>query len=225
MLTELTDALAHYGLRPCGAFHPEAGEAGLENAGTLLLVGYAGGVMWDAFAPHNDELPHPLDRWTRQVLDPIAEKLGARVLYPFGEQHWPFQRWAQRADTVYPSPLGILIHPKYGLWHAYRAALLFAEHLPLPSRQEAASPCDSCTQKPCLTACPVAAFSLDGYDVSACATHLASAASNCCEVGCHARNACPIGRDWRYPEAQIRFHMAAFARSVMPAGAAEDRAR
>ena len=50
--------------------------------------------------------------------------VGAAPIYPFGgPPYWPFQRWAQRAEAVFPSPLGILIHPEYGLWHAYRAAL------------------------------------------------------------------------------------------------------
>jgi len=225
VLSEIAAALAAHGLILRGGFHPDPREEGIADAGTLLLVGYAGAAMWNAFAPHIDGARHPLDSWTWQVVEPIAESFGARALYPFGEPHRPFQRWAQRADSVHPSPLGILIHPEYGLWHAYRAALLFAERLPLPPRQEAPSPCAACAEKPCLHACPVGAFSASGYDVQACATHLASAASDCGEAGCHARNACPVGREWRYPEAQIRFHMAAFARSVIPAGAGVDRVR
>ncbi len=110
--------------------------------------------------------PNPLDRWTRRVVDPIADGLGARAAYPFGEPRWPFQRWALRAETLHPSPLGILIHDEYGLWHAWRAALLFAERLDLPPRSDAPSPCESCAEKPCLSACPVGAFSRSGYDVA-----------------------------------------------------------
>jgi hypothetical protein len=222
MLTEISHALAEHGLFLRGGFHPDVGEAGLAEAGTLLLVGNAGGAMWEAFAPSIDGARNPLDRWTRRVIEPIAEAFSARALYPFGAPHWPFQRWAARADTLYPSPLGILIHPKYGLWHAYRAGLLFAERLPLPPRSVAPSPCETCAAKPCLSACPVGAFTGAAYDVPACAGHLASAASSCLSVGCHARNACPIGRAWRYPEAQIRFHMAAFGRSVGSGGARPD---
>lgn len=225
MLVKLADAFASHGLRLFGAFYPEAGEAGLENTGTVVLVGYAGGAMWEAFAPHIDGAPHPLDRWTQRVVEAIAQEFGAQALYPFGEPHWPFQRWAQRADSVHPSPLGILIHPEYGLWHAYRAALLFAERLPLPPLHEAPSPCAACAEKPCLQACPVGAFSTSGYDVHTCASHLADAVAACETTGCHARNACPVGREWRYPEAQIRFHMAAFARSVIPAGVGVEHTR
>jgi hypothetical protein len=213
----ITAALLPHGLILRGGFHPEAGEAGLDGVGTALLVGNAGSAMWEVFAPHIDRAPNPLDRWTRRVVDPIAEEFGARAVYPFGEPRWPFQRWALRAETLHASPLGILIHPEYGLWHAWRAALLFAEHLDLPPRSEAPSPCESCAEKPCLSACPVGAFTGNAYDVPACAAHIARPEADCLAVGCHARDACPVGPDWRYGEAQTRFHMAAFARSVGPA--------
>jgi hypothetical protein len=183
-----------------------------------LLVGNAGAAMWDAFASHIDQKPDPLNRWTVSVVEPIAQQFGGRALYPFGEPHWPFQRWAQRADTLFSSPLGLLIHPEYGLWHAYRAALAFPDLLPLPARSEAPNPCAACAAKPCLSACPAGAFSEAGYDVPACAAHLASAEADCPTLGCRARDACPVGKEWRYPDAQIRFHMAAFARAIAPQG-------
>lgn len=218
MLIEIERKLTPYGLILRGGFHPEKAEAGLEGVGTLLLVGNAGRAMWEAFAPQIDGERNPLDRWTRSVVDPIAEKFGARAVYPFGPGVPPFQKWALRADDVSSSPLGILIHPMYGLWHAYRAAFLFTECLELPQRSAAPSPCDSCKEKPCLSACPVGAFSGSAYDLAACADHIAKPHSNCLTVGCHARNTCPVGNEWRYPQAQTRFHMAAFNRSVGPPG-------
>ncbi len=186
--------------RPCPARPDPArrvssrdGEAELEGVGTVVLVGNAGPAMWEAFAPHIDVEPNPLDRWTKRVVDPIAEEFGARAVYPFGEPRRPFQRWALRAETLYSSPLGILIHPEYGLWHAWRAALLFAERLDLPPRSDAPSPCESCAEKPCLSACPVGAFTGSAYDVPACAAHIAKPEADCLAVGCHARNACPVG--------------------------------
>ena len=224
MLALLAAALSAHGLILRGGFHPEPEEPGLEQAGTVLLVGHAGPAMWAAFEPHLDGAPDPLNRWTVRVIEPLAQAFAARALYPFGEPHWPFQRWAQRAEGLHPSPLGLLIHPEYGLWHAWRAALAFSERLPLPARRDAPSPCESCADKPCLSACPVGAFSSTGYEVTACAAHLSSAAASCRELGCHARDACPIGRVWRYPEAHIRFHMAAFRRSVAPASGAAAQA-
>jgi hypothetical protein len=124
----------------------------------------------------------------------------------------PFQRWAQRAEPVFPSPIGMLIHPEHGLWHAYRGALAFAGEIAgLPPRGAAHSPCDSCADKPCLTTCPVGAFGPEGYDVPACAAHLRRpAGADCMGLGCRARRACPVGRQATYLPEQAAFHMAAF---------------
>jgi ferredoxin-like protein FixX len=214
--TDLAPSLAEHGLILRGGFHPDPEEAELAGVGTVVLVGNAGPAMWQAFAPHIDGAANPLDRWTRRVIEPIARKFGARAVFPFGEPHWPFQRWARRAESLHPSPLGILIHPEFGLWHAWRAALLFDKRLELPALADAPSPCASCADKPCLTACPVGAFSQAGYDVDRCAQHLRGPAADCLSIGCRARNACPVGEAWRYPEAQIRFHMTAFVRASVP---------
>jgi hypothetical protein len=116
-----------------------------------------------------------------------------------------------RAEAVAPSPLGILIHPDYGLWHAYRGALAFADRLALPPRVERPRPCDSCAGRPCLFACPVGAFSEQGYDVPACTGHISGPAGvPCMGGGCLARRACPVGPAYGYAAAQARFHMAAF---------------
>ena len=108
----------------------------------------SGSSLWPAFsgsAEAGDGAPHPLNRWTQRVVGEIAREVGAMPLFPFGgPPYLPFQRWAMRAEAVAPSPLGILIHPDYGLWHAYRGALAFAERLALPPRVERPRPCDSC---------------------------------------------------------------------------------
>ena len=223
----LDDALAPHGLIVRGAFRPAIADlAGTsltsDIVSTLILVGNAGPAMWRAFAPLIDGNPNPLDRWTRRIVEPVADRFGAMAVYPFDQPAPPIQRWAMRAEQVRPSPLGILIHPDYGLWHAYRAVLVLPDGCESQSEaheatieEAVAHPCDSCAAKPCLTACPVGAFSSRGYDVPACANYLASTdGQSCLSTGCQARNACPAGRDWRYDEAQIAFHMAAFASAV-----------
>jgi len=219
-LSELKNLLASQGLTMRGGFHPTAGDGlpPLEDGGmpgTLILIGDIGGRLWPRFsesAEANDGAPDPLDHWTRRIVDDIARRIPATPLYPFGgPPYWPFQRWAQRAESVFPSPLGILIHPEHGLWHAYRAALVFAEPIDLPPRAEARSPCESCAAKPCLSACPVGAFSGAGFDVDACTGHITRAAGRpCMDGGCLARNACPVAAHLHYPAPQMRFHMAAF---------------
>ena len=208
-------ALAQHGLLPRGAFHPGAGDGAPAGSGTILLVGNAGPGMWRAFAPVRGEGEHALDEWSAMVLDDVARVAGATAHYPFdGPPYLPFQRWAMKAEPVRSSPLGILIHPDYGLWHGYRGALAFADRLPLPPGDDRPSPCDSCADRPCLSACPVAAFGEEGYDVPACTAHLRTGAgADCVALGCRARRACPIGRDYVYESAQAEFHMVAFLRS------------
>ena len=216
----IAEQLRRYGLSLRGGFHPEAGEAvpGDNVSGqprTLLLVGVVGGGIWPAFEPFSTDGDNPLDTWTKRIVDAVAADAGAIPVYPNDKPFWPFQQWAKRSEPVFQSPLGLLIHPEFGLWHAYRAALVFSEIIELPARGEGLSPCESCTDKPCLSACPAGAFSPSGYDVPKCAEHLRSQdAEMCLSGGCRARDACPFGANYRYSEPQIRFHMAAFNRTV-----------
>ena len=219
-LAEVAEAAAAYGLILRGGFHPGSDEAPSDRSGsrpvrTIVLLGNAGPGMWRTFTDSpeaGDGVPDGLDRWTRRVVSELAERFEAMALYPFGgPPYHPFQRWAMRSEPVAVSPLGILIHPEYGLWHGYRAALAFAQALKLPPREEARSPCESCAERPCLSACPVDAFSGEGYDVAACAAYLASPdGMDCMEESCRARRACPVGREYLYERPQAAWHMRAF---------------
>jgi hypothetical protein len=188
---------------------------------TVIMVGNAGTGMWEAFSrarpspPDPLDSPDPLDRWSRSILDRIAAAHGAAVAMPSdGPPYAPFQRWAMRAEPVHPSPLGILIHPRWGLWHGYRGALLFAETFEVPEREIQASPCETCAERPCLSTCPVEAFTTAHYAVDACATFLeGEGGADCLAGGCLARRACPVGLDALTSEAQAAFHMTAFLAS------------
>jgi len=186
---------------------------------TAVMLGWTGGRQWPAFTASpeaNDGQPHALDRWSRRLIDGAAAVLDAMALYPFGgPPHHDFQRWALRAEPVARSPIGLLIHPDWGLWHAYRGALALRQRLPLIETAAAASPCDACAQRPCLSACPADAFSPDtGYHVAACIRHLRDpAGAACLTTGCAARRACPVGRQHAHAPAQSLFHMQAFLRA------------
>ena len=208
--------LAPNGLAFRGGFHPEPGNSQEvpQNTRTVLLIGMVGRHGWAEFSASpefGDGLPDPLDRWSKRLIDALALECQATALYPFGgPPYHPFQRWARRAEPVSASSLGLLIHPRYGLSHSYRGALALREHMDLPAPETAALPCETCLTKPCLSACPAGAFTVAGYDLGACTTHLKSESQSCTLRGCAARLACPIGADFRQDETQIRFHMNAF---------------
>ncbi len=215
---EIAATLAASGLTARGAFHPDAGDgvpavAPGHPARTLVLAGNAGPAMWQAFSRCRDPDCDVLDGWSRDVLAPIAGRIGAIALFPSQRPYLPFQRWAMKAESCHASPLGVLIHAEYGLWHGYRGALALAERLDLPRPARHTHPCADCVEQPCLSRCPIAAFGDGRYDVPACAAHLATAAgADCLAVGCRPRRACPIGQDHRYQPAQAGFHMRHFLR-------------
>lgn len=176
------------------------------------MVGHAGSEFWAAFSAERRQEADPLDRWSERVLRRIAEETGGHAVFPSdGPPFLPFQQWAMRAEPVFPSPLGLLIHPEYGLWHGYRGALLYSDRHALPAPETSASPCAACAERPCLSTCPVSAFSEAGYDVPACRAYLGSDAGRACLTGsCLARRACPVGRAYHYVPEQSALHMQAF---------------
>ena len=219
---QVAQAATACGLQLRGGFHPTPIDQVPDPdpgrvCATLILLGNTGGAMWPAFraAAIASSSAHPLNTWSEQVVGALAERFGATALYPFGgPPYQPFIRWAQRAEQVWPSPIGPLIHARYGLWHAYRGALAFADELALPAQVPATRPCDSCADKPCLSTCPVGAFSTTGYDVPNCVAHIdTNAGQDCLHAGCLARRACPVGAEHYYGAEQAGFHMQAFLTS------------
>ena len=126
------------GLAVRGAFHPQPGEFGPvpggAEPGTIVLLGFTGSDQWSVFEDSRearDGLPDPLDRWSQRVIGALASELGAADFYPSGSPSspLPFQRLARRCEPVHPSPVGLLIHESYGLWHAYRVGLCLQERM------------------------------------------------------------------------------------------------
>jgi hypothetical protein len=221
-LDHVNSALTPVGLLGLGGFNimPDDGVPDFTNGSSLVLVGNAGPDMWQAFSSSgfNKKDPAPLDDWTRRVLNDITQGLSRQFdvavtpLYPFsGPPYMPFQRWAARSGAVHPTPIGPMIHNIYGMWHAYRGALVIGASFEMDETRESTNPCQSCIDKPCLTSCPVDAFSIDGYDVPACLDLLEKQPDGeCFSSGCVARKACPVGRDYIYEKPQARFHMEKF---------------
>lgn len=233
----LERVLAEHGLRLRGGWIPTPQDglpalpAGAAVA-VVWMVGQVGSECWSAFSGSGffaDGLPDPMDRWSRSIGDALAQRLGGVAIYPSdGPPYAPFQQWARRAEPLHTSPLLLQMHPHYGLWHASRFALA----LPILGPQDAAtiaqgpSPapvelCLSCDGQPCLSACPVQAFTPNGYDVARCAAQLhADADQPCMQQGCLARRACPVGIAFRYVRPHAAFHMAAFTARRGAAGQA-----
>ncbi|QRM56955.1 ferredoxin [Sinorhizobium sp. BG8] len=220
-IEEIRAALRPHGLFLRGSFDFTDGEtvpalADGRPAAGVVLVGNIGGSMWAAFSAWREGQrdrggSDPLDTWSKAVIGPVAHRFGGTAWFPSDQPWQPFQQWAMRSEAMRPSPLGILIHPVYGLWHGYRGALGFASASESPAPRARTHPCDACAFKPCISHCPASALTIGGFDVGRCRSHLATSEgrTGCLDGGCLARSACPVGSGYRYGAEQIRFHMAA----------------
>lgn len=221
MLNDVHKALAAHGLAVLGGFTPGPDDGLPEPAPgrparAVALVINAGSAFWPHFtasAEYADGKRDPLNRWSARVIADIAGDRGAGVLFPFdGPPWWPFPQWGLRTGAVSRSPLGVLAHRDYGLWFAFRGALLLPEPVAWPEHA-GGGPCETCRDKPCLDACPADALTRETpYAPDTCRAHVAGeGAGTCGSAGCLVRHACPFGTAFAYTPEQARYHMSHFA--------------
>ncbi|OUS09003.1 hypothetical protein A9Q96_01085 [Rhodobacterales bacterium 52_120_T64] len=204
MIDEIADAVRPSGLAVLGAFHHDDDQ-------TLVLLGPHEPTFWPLFiqsVEYLEKRENPLDRWSQRVIGAWADEFNGIAVFPFGgPPYHPFIGWALRSGHAWQSPVGLLVHDTAGLFVSYRGALLIPERLDLPAA--GSPPCENCSEKPCLSACPAAALGQEGYDIPKCHAHLDIAGNECLSSGCAVRRACPVGQNKRL-RLQSAFHMRAF---------------
>ncbi len=209
--------MREHGLASLGGFHVQPEHKAPDGIGSIMMLGLSedGWEVFAASAEAQDGAPDPMDRWSLRVVTQLAQEVGATPFFPFGgPPYQPFLRWAAATGQIWPSAVGMSIHAERGLWMSFRGALGFAEARDDLRAVTAARPCDTCEDKPCLSACPVDAFAGGVYDVPACVAHIATPdGADCLGEGCKARHACPIGRAWSPAPPQANFHMGAYLRA------------
>ena len=184
---------------------------------TLLLIGPEGGAGWWRHVTTQPEWldgrPDPVDRWSARVLNTLAKDFHGRALFPSnGPPYPPFQRWALATGRIWQSPAGLLVHAQAGLWLSFRGALALPFAIGLPALP---CPCDTCADRPCLSACPVGALKgpAGGYDLQACRGWLDQpVGGDCMARGCAARRACPVSQSHARLDEQSAWHMRQFHR-------------
>ena len=185
--------------------------AGLDLAAyeRLVVIGHAGRRLWAELSKQPFRSADPVDDYSRNHTAYFARQyLGDdswRLVHPDGV-FLPLNLLGELVGWGQPSPLGLGMHPEYGLWWAYRT--VFLSQLPLPVTEPGAvpHPCNDCAGKPCLAACPAGALRPTGrFDVYACSDYRVSEGSSCA-AQCLARQACPIGTAHRYTPDQITYH-------------------
>lgn len=187
---------------------------------SVLIIGHVGSEFWPYFCDspeYRDGQDHPLDRWSRRTIQAAAADM-AFVSPNDGPPYPPLHALTRGGDgggALHPSPLGMLVHAQFGLWVAIRGLLL--SQVALPATQALPAPPASAFQD-CFAACPVGAFSDEGYDAVACARHLLQNTKAACWSGCLARQACTVGQDRTYDRDHARFYMDAFTKAMQRRG-------
>jgi len=182
----------------------------LDMYGRLVLLGHGGQQMWAQLQTFGMRTADPVDYYsltiTRQFIRQWLEDAQTLILYPDAPYQIPLTTLGELAGWSQPSPLGLGIHPEYGLWFAYRAVFLTQAELPItPVTAVPPSACTTCQHKPCITACPAHAVQTTGFDVFACA-HFRVQPQAVCADRCLARLACPVAPEHHYTEAQLVYH-------------------
>ena len=175
------------------------------------MVGNGGRTLWERFVADVARDPrllvgeaHPLDCYVARILADVDPEPGpgrrwVRCAADDGADV-DFRTLAVEAGLGWGSPLGLVLHPRFGPWMGLRAACFTTEQW-TPTRL-GASPCASCS-RPCVSACPAGAVGTR-FDIARCAS--AHAVPGPCAVICHSRQACPVGTDHQYSDLQLHYH-------------------
>jgi len=124
-----------------------------------------------------------------------------------GAKPWiPFQEVALKMGVGVLSPLGLVLHPTFGPWIAFRALLLCESIFwqDGPKALATWNPCPGCSA-PCMAICPAKALTRKNVHLDKCYDYRLANPSQCFDR-CLAREACPIGQEHQFSREQINYH-------------------
>ncbi|MCG8432615.1 MAG: hypothetical protein MJA83_01115 [Gammaproteobacteria bacterium] len=180
-----------------------------ERANTLAIIIGNTRALWPRFLDWLRSHPkwlndaNPLDRYVMAnvtaALQPLTVKYIIRWAHLPDPHHIAFQRLAHIAGLAYLSPSYLSVHPNFGPWIALRAVVVVDCDGPAARPVDMANPCGTCENQ-CMPLFnhalkAVGAF-LPGHE----------AVGEHWQTWLSIRDACPVGKEHRYSEEQIRYH-------------------
>lgn len=184
----------------------------IPNCQSVIVIANGGSKMWEHFLEDCKRAPdsftqeeNPLDTWIEKHLhriDPASPSSRKLIRCAATDQFIDFRPLAIEAGLGHHSHLGLVIHPKYGLWNSLRAAIFTTEYFK-PTILTAQNPCHSCS-KICASQCFGSAFTEKGWSVQTCASFHQN--SDLCATSCNARLSCPIGREYQHLPLAHHYH-------------------
>ncbi len=178
----------------------------LANYRQLILIGHGGRTLWKSL-PELSDSPNPIDDFTVKNisthLEQQAQGKAYKIIYP-SDQVVGLQALGELAGWHNPSPFMVGINKSWGSWFAYRAVILADTNFNTTPAVTDVSPCHSCKEKPCISACPANACG-DEFNMKACLNYRQSENSKCKQT-CLARLSCPVAKEHKYSKAQMKYH-------------------
>lgn len=184
----MREALAAAGFDIVHAFDPRACDvpALVDPARPVgLLVGNTR-ALWPHFVAARKPVTHALDLYTEETIGPLSD----HVFYAhrqYDGAFLPFQRIAVAAGFGALSPSQLVIHPVFGPWFALRAVIL-VEGVPI-------------VRMPIARACRCDASCTAAFERAMATTGPERPAA-----WLAVRDACTVGREYRYSEEQLAYH-------------------
>jgi len=177
------------------------------SATSALLIGNTR-ALWPIFRAHisHEQAPlsdNPLDDYVERSLRCALQDLGYAYRIYFAhhvdEEMVSMLHAAEASTFAQRSPAHLALHPTLGPWFALRA-LVVVDHASSWVSDPGPDLCSSCNA-PCVKA-------LNDALSDASSSSLKEGMGTSWKRWVKVREACPLGRDKRYSDAQIRYHYA-----------------
>lgn len=215
-LTSIMDTFHEKGINLVGICDGTSYTSFLPSCKRAIVFANGGRYLWDGFVedihkhPHHlQEYEHPFDEYVHRIIqsaDPFPTQDRRWIRCAANEAEFlDFRTLAYKANMGTPSLMGMLIHPEYGLWIGMRAVLLTTIDIPI-NTTPMISPCSSCLEKNCISACPAHAVSSKGWNLQRCAQYHHETTT--CADTCTSRLSCPVGAQHQHSPLQHRYHNA-----------------
>jgi len=177
---------------------------------SVILIGSGGRSFWEKF---QDEI-HGSSKTSADPIDDICIRFfndnfsneNHTLIYPNKNFHFDILSLSSLLNFSSPSPLGLHINRDFGTWFAFRLVILSNVEYESSDKLDFFSPCLTCIDKPCLSACPAGATSLEKFNLKSCSDYR-SKPDSACQRHCFSRRACPFQSQNSYSEKQLSYHM------------------
>lgn len=200
LLSSVAASLGAFGLGPVHAFDTAwwRGRPGLGAPGRLAFLVASGREIWSALPSARPSCSDPVDDHVTRALETVAGAHALEVaVLAHREPPFPIARLAHDVGFGELGPAHLLVHPERGPWVALRGVLVSDRSPSNLVARSRPSPCARCPA-PCARALEAA---LDGAT-----SPTRSLVRRSWRSWLRVRDVCPVGREHRPSDAQLRYH-------------------